>query len=124
MTIKRILHCALFTLALAAVSLPGQAAMVGTAQMQAGAAPAASGDVGAQRDWIVEQLVTGGVATDDAATRVAAMTDTQVREIYRRIDEHPAAGADGLIIIILVLVITELMGYTDIIPGWPADTAN
>ena len=123
MTIKRILHCALFTLALAAVSLPGQAAMVGTAQMQAGAA-ASSGDLGAQRDWIVEQLVIGGVAADDAAARVAAMTDGQIHEIYQRIDEHPAAGSEGLIIFILIFVITELMGYTDIVPGWPAETAN
>ena len=123
MTIKRVFHCALFTLALAVVSLPGQAAMVGTAQMQPATA-AASGDVATKRDWIVEQLVIGGVAADDAAARVAAMTDTQVRQLHQRIDEHPAAGSDGLIILILILVITELMGYTDIIPGWPADTAN
>ena len=124
MTIKRIFHCALFTLALTAVSLPGQAAMVGTAQMQSGATPAASGDLLQQRDWIVEQLVDGGVERGTAAARVAALTDVQVRQLHQRIEAHPAAGSDGLVILILVLVITELMGYTDIIPGWPADTAN
>lgn len=124
MMIKRVFHCALFTLALAVVSLPGQAAMVGTVQMQSATAAAASGDVAIQRDWIVEQLVLGGVAAGDATARVAAMTDTQVRQLHQRIDEHPAAGSDGLIIVILILVITELMGYTDIVPGWPADTAN
>ncbi len=124
MTIKRMFHCALFTLALATVSLPGQAAMVGTPQMQSGATPAVNGELAAQRDWIVEQLVAGGVAADDAATRVASMTDVQVRKLHQRIEEHPAAGSEGLIILILILVITELMGYTDIVPGWPADTAN
>lgn len=124
MTITRIIHCALFALALTAVSLPGQAAMVGTAQMQAGSAPAAAGDVASQRDWIAEQLVIGGVDAGDAAARVAAMTDRQIVELHQRIEDHPAAGADGLVIVILILVITELMGYTDIIPGWPADTAN
>ncbi len=124
MMIKRIVHCALFTLALAAVSLPGQAAMVGTAQMQPGATPAASGDLVQQRDWVVEQLVSGGVEQRAAAARVAALTDVQVRQLHQRIEEHPAAGSDGLVIVILILVITELMGYTDIIPGWPADTAN
>ena len=48
------------------------------------------------------------------------MTDAQVIKIHQRIDEAPAGGADALIIVILILVITELMGYTDIVPNWPA----
>ncbi len=125
MLTKRIVHCALLAFACLAASLPGQAAMVATTQMQSGAAQALNGDVATQRDWIVEQLVAGGVAADDASARVAAMTDAQVRQLHQRIEDHPA-GANGevLVILILVLVITELMGYTDIIPGWPADTAN
>lgn len=121
MLMKPILRCLVFSLALFTVSLPGQAAMVGTAQMQSGQVMPSAGDLAAQRDWIVEQLVVGGVAEDDAAARVLAMTDTQVRSLHQRIQEHPAAGADGLVILILVLVITELMGYTDIVPGWPAE---
>ncbi|MDH3537852.1 MAG: PA2779 family protein, partial [Gammaproteobacteria bacterium] len=73
-----------------------------------------------QRDWIREQLLTGGVSEADAVKRVAALTDDQVAKIHQRIDESPAGGADALVVIILVLVITELMGYTDIIPNWPA----
>ncbi len=75
MTIKRIVHCALFFLSLTVVSLPGQAAMVGTAQLQAGQAVLDGGNVAAQRDWITEQLVKGGVDADIATQRVAAMTD-------------------------------------------------
>ncbi len=122
MTIKRIVHCALFFLSLTVVSLPGQAAMVGTAQLQAGQAVLDGGNVAAQRDWITEQLVKGGVDADIATQRVAAMTDAQISSLHQRIEESPAgAGAEGLIIVILILVITELMGYTDIVPNWPAE---
>ena len=74
-------------------------------------------------EWIKEQLVKGGVDETVAVTRVAAMTDAQVAQIHQRIDEAPAGGgtAETIIIIGLVLVITELMGYTDIIPSWPAE---
>lgn len=123
MLINRFVHCALLAFACLTASLPGQAAMVSTPQMQSGAAQTLNGDVSTQRDWIVEQLVAGGVDQTDATRRVAAMTDTQVRDIHQRIEEHPAGG-DALVVILLILVITELMGYTDIIPGWPANTAN
>lgn len=120
MRIKRIVHCALFFLSLTAVSLPGHAAMVGTAQLQSGQATLV--DVVAKRDWIVEQLVLGGVEQTAAASRVAALTDAQVQSLHQRIEDSPAgAGAEGLVIIILILVITELMGYTDIVPNWPAE---
>lgn len=121
MTIKRLCSCLLIALASLTVSLPSQAAMVGTAQIQAGPAMIELGDVLQQREWIRRQLVQGGVSATDAVKRVAAMTDIQVAEIHQRIDEMPAgAGAEVLIIIGLVLVITELMGYTDIFPNWPA----
>ena len=101
-------------------ALPASAAMVGTAQLQPGAAEIAPAGLAAQRDWIREQLIAGGVDAALAGQRVAAMTDAQVVALQRRIDDMPAGGADGLLIIILILVITELMGYTDIVPGWPA----
>jgi hypothetical protein len=77
------------------------------------------GSITAKRDWINEQLVKGGVDAADAALRVAALTDAQVLKIHQRIDEEPAAG-NTVVIIFLILVITELMGVTDIIPNWPA----
>jgi hypothetical protein len=120
MMMKRIIQCLLIAMTALTASLPAQAAMVGTGQMQAN--PAVIGDMAQQRDWIRQQLVKGGVDESTAVTRVAAMTDVQVSEINRRIDEMPAgASGEALIIIGLVLVITELMGYTDIIPNWPAE---
>lgn len=120
--IRRILQCLLIATVALTSSLPAQAAMVGTAQIQANT-PTMAGDVIQQREWIREQLVKGGVDETVALTRVAAMTDAQVARIHQRIDEAPAGGgtAETLIIIGLVLVITELMGYTDIFPGWPAE---
>ena len=120
MLIAKLTRCLLIALAAFAVSLPSQAAMVGTAQMQSSQLTVDLGSIAAKRDWIEEQLVVGGVEAKDAASRVAAMTDVQVAQIHQRIEESPAGGADALVVIILVLVITELMGYTDIIPNWPA----
>ena len=120
MIAKRFLQCLLIAVAALTVSLPAQSAMVGTAQMQSGALAA---DVAQQREWIRQQLVQGGVEESLAQKRVAAMTDAQVAQVQQRIDEMPAGGTSGevIIIIALVLVITELMGYTDIFPNWPAE---
>jgi hypothetical protein len=107
MLIAKLTRCLLIAFAAFAVSLPSQAAMVGTAQMQSSQLSIDLGSIAGKRDWIEEQLVVGGVEAKDAAS-------------HQRIDESPAGGADALVIIILVLVITELMGYTDIVPNWPA----
>ena len=122
MILKRFLRCLLIALAALTLGLPAQAAMVGTAQMQPGAVSLNAGDVAQQREWIHQQLVKGGIEAGLAHKRVAAMTDDQVAQVHQRIDEMPAGGAAELLIIVgLVLVITELMGYTDIIPNWPAE---
>lgn len=119
MLIKKMLQSLLIVAAVMAVSLPSQAAMVGTAQLQANQIALDFGSITAQRDWIEEQLVVGGVDAADASLRVAALTDAEVLKIHQRIDKEPAGG-NVLVIIFLVLVITELMGVTDIIPNWPA----
>jgi hypothetical protein len=119
MRLKKLMQCLLVLAAVMAVSLPSQAAMVGTAQLQSNQVAIDFGSITVKRDWIKEQLVVGGVEAADAALRVAAMTDAQVLKIHQRIDQEPAGG-NVLIIIFLVLVITELMGVTDIVPNWPA----
>ena len=122
MIFKRFLQSLLIALAAITVSLPAHSAMVGTAQMQPGAAAAVTADATQQRAWIQQQLIKGGVEKELAIKRVAAMTDAQVAQVHQRMDEMPAgAGLEFLIIIGLILVITELMGYTDIIPNWPAE---
>lgn len=115
---RKILHCLLFVMATFFVTLPAQAGMVGTAQMQAGSASINLLDVPGQRQWIEQQLVIGGVPQADAQSRVASMTDAQVASIHQRIEQEPAGG-NTLVIILLILVITELMGWTDIVPSFP-----
>ena len=121
MLVKHVMQCLLIAVVVMGVSLPSQAAMVGTAQLQAGELAADFAGISAKRDWIMQQLVVGGVDNTLAKSRVAALTDAQVLEIHQRIDKEPAGGNSTLIIIFLILVITELMGVTDIVPNWPAD---
>ena len=99
------------------VCLPAQAGMVGTAQIQDAAVTLPAAAAAQQRDWISEQLVRGGVSQEMATRRVAAMTDAQVAELHQRIDEAPAGGVDAIVIIIVIFIFTEYMGYTDIIPN-------
>jgi hypothetical protein len=117
MMLKRLFHCLLVAVAALSFSLPGQSAMVGTAQLQSDAALFQAGSLDGQRDWIREQLVIGGVGEVAAAERVSAMTDAQVSEIYQRVGDVPAgADAGGVILVaIIVLLVLEVTGYTDFI---------
>lgn len=101
------------------VVIPGQAAMVETAQIQQDQNLISTDlqSIPQKRDWILEQLVSGGVDKANAQLRVAAMTDSQIQQIYQRVDESAAGGSSVLLILVLIFVFTELMGYTDVIPG-------
>jgi len=116
---KSILSSLLVALVSLLVVIPGQATMVETAQIQQDQNLLSTDlqSIPQKRDWILEQLVSGGVDKANAELRVAAMTDSQIQQIYQRVDESAAGGSSVLLIIILVLLFTELMGYTDIIPG-------
>ena len=121
MLVKHLTRCLLIAVVAIGISLPSQAAMVGTAQLQSSEFAADSAGINAKRDWITQQLVAGGVDNAVAKLRVAALTDAQLLEIHQRIDKEPAGGNSTLIIIFLILVITELLGVTDIVPNWPAN---
>jgi len=115
MMFKRFCYCLLVASTILTVSLPAQAAMVGTSALQSDTALFAAGALEAKRDWIREQLVRGGVAESAAVERVASMTDAQVTEVYQRIDESPAGGASALVVVLIVLIVLEITGYTDFI---------
>ncbi len=63
-----------------------------------------------------------GVDPGEAAARVASLSDRQIQDIAGRIDELPAGqGAAGAIVgaalvIFIALLITDVLGYTDIFP--------
>ena len=112
---RNIIRCLLIGFTALVVSMPSQAAMVGTAQMQANPQSIELLDIAGQRHWIEEQLVLGGVPRTDAVNRVAAMTDTQVASLHQRIEQEPAGG-NVLVLALVIVLVTELTGYTDFIP--------
>lgn len=74
------------------------------------------------RDDVRARLVELGVDPTVAVERVAALTAAEVREIAGRLD-HVPAGQDVLsailgtaLIIFLVLLITDILGLTDVYP--------
>ena len=106
--------------ALLLVSLPGQAAMVGTAEINRDIAGISVDQTTLQKErlWIQQQLVANGVSEADSALRVSLLSDAQVRQVRQQFDEMPAgAGAAGIIVTAaIVLLVTDLIGLTDVYP--------
>ena len=110
------------------VSMPlgvAQAALVSTEQMLAGGGSAADRArvlAFLDRAEIREQIAALGVDPNEAAARVAALSDEQVREIAGQLDQLPAgqgavaAVIGAILIIFLVLLITDLLGLTNVFP--------
>lgn len=102
----------------AAVLAPAQAAMVSSQQLLG--APSRDADLLAvqaylERDQVRAQLEHWGVAADQAAERVAALDDAELRQLASTIDEQPAGGILGLIgAVFVVLLILELTGVINI----------
>ena len=70
------------------------------------------------RDDVRSQLVAMGVNPEDAVKRIANMTDQEVQLFAQKMQEMPAGGdvLSVLLIIFLVLLFTDIMGFTDIFP--------
>lgn len=74
------------------------------------------------REEVVAQFRELGLSPDEAKARVAAMSDQEVRELAGRIDQLPAGqSALGVIvgaalIVFIVLLITDIVGLTDVFP--------
>ncbi|HEX7061593.1 MAG TPA: PA2779 family protein [Woeseiaceae bacterium] len=68
------------------------------------------------RDDVRAELERLGVAPADAQARVAALSDSELLALDQRMDELPAgSGAlEVLGIVLLVLLVLELVGVTDI----------
>jgi hypothetical protein len=108
---------------LSLVVAPVQAAMVGTADIL----KAQSDDLARQkvkvfmeRQDVVQQIQAWGVNPQEAQARVDTMTEEEISLLASKIDQLPAGG-DALgfilavaVIIFVVLVITDIMGVTDV----------
>ena len=74
------------------------------------------------RDDVRQQFEALGVDPDEAAARVEGLSDAELSQLAGRIDELPAGqSAVGTIVgaavlIFLVLLITDLLGLTDVYP--------
>jgi hypothetical protein len=118
--IKSIALSVLFAVGVVSLSMPAQAAMVATAQMGGVTDSQIFGQEVMQqkRDWIQTQLEVSGVSRADSVLRVSGLSDSQVIQVHQRMDEMPAGG-DALgvaLVVFIVLVITDVMGATDIFP--------
>ena len=118
--IKRLTLSVLVAVGVMSLSVPAQAAMVGTGQIVGVVDDQTLNPVAMRqkRDWIQVQLEEAGISPADSALRVSSMSDEQVIQVHQRMDEMPAgAGAAGTILLILViLAVTDYMGVTDIFP--------
>lgn len=116
-------------LAMALTSLPlglAHAGLVPTDRLVApsAAAPADRERVVAflQRDDVRRQMAALGVDADEAAARVAGLSDAEIATITGRLDRLSAGqGAVGSVIgaalvIFLVLLLTDILGLTDVFP--------
>jgi len=74
------------------------------------------------REDVQSQLVVLGIDPEEAASRVASLSDEEIQQIAGRLDELPAGeGGVGVVvgailIVFLVLLITDLVGVTDVFP--------
>ena len=76
------------------------------------------GDLLARND-VQEQLISYGVEMSEVEARVAAMTDQEVLQMADQLDNMPAganAVIGALLTIFIVLLITDLLGLTNVFP--------
>jgi hypothetical protein len=104
--------------------LVAQAELIGTLQAVEASTRAqdlATVSTALARDQVRAQFVALGVDPAQVETRVAALTDSELRTLAGKISDAPA-GADALAVIgivFLVLLILEAVGVIDIFKKFP-----
>jgi hypothetical protein len=74
------------------------------------------------REDVQNQLQAEGIDPNEALTRVATLSDAEIRQIAARIDSMPAGQGvaesliTALLIVFIILLITDLVGVTDVFP--------
>jgi hypothetical protein len=75
-----------------------------------------------ERQDVVDVLVSQGIDPAEATARIASLSDAEVVRLADRIEQLPAGGdafatiAVASIVVFVVLLVTDIMGYTDIFP--------
>jgi hypothetical protein len=74
------------------------------------------------RNDIKKSLISQGIDPDEAKTRVDSLSDAEVIEVADKIEQLPAGGGvfgaiiGAALIVFLVLLLTDILGYTDVFP--------
>jgi hypothetical protein len=97
--------------------LPALAGIVSTDTVLAGAERERLAGM-LERSEVQERLQTLGVDPANAKARVAALSDAEAAQLAAQLDELPAGGdiLVAAVLIFLVLLVTDMMGYTKIFP--------
>lgn len=98
--------------------LPAQAGMVATGDAIASVERARVAQL-LDRAEVRAQLQAHGVSPSELKARVAALSDAEAAQLAREIDSLPAGGnalVGAIVLIFLVLLITDILGYTKVFP--------
>jgi hypothetical protein len=75
-----------------------------------------------KREDVQKMMMAQGISPMEAKVRVDCLSDAEVMQIAEKMDQLPSGG-DGIgaivgaaLIIFLVLLFTDIMGYTDVFP--------
>lgn len=74
------------------------------------------------RNDIKNALISQGIDPDEAKARIDSLSDSEVIEVADKIEQLPAGGGAfgaviaASVIVFLVLLITDILGYTDVFP--------
>jgi len=74
------------------------------------------------RQEIQKVLKAQGVSTEEAKARVDALSDAEAVRLVKKLDQLPAGGdalgtiVGAALVVFIVLLITDIMGYTDVFP--------
>ena len=98
-------------------TLPAYAGIVGTETVVAGAQHGKLAAV-VQRADVQARLQAMGADPREIEARVAALSDEEAAQLAARLDELPAGGdvLGVVLIVFLVLLFTDIMGWTKIFP--------
>ena len=107
----------ILSLASLGVAAPAQAAMVATDAAVAGTERSRISSL-LDRAEVRAQLQAYGVDAADVKMRVAALNDEEAAQLAARLDSLPAGGdiIGALVLIFLVLLVTDILGFTKIFP--------
>lgn len=100
-----------------------QAAMISTEQVANSALTAKSTEDREKiiqmlsRDDIQSALIKRGIDPTEAKARVAALTDVEAGTLATQLDQAPAGGIIGAILLVFfVLLLTDILGFTKVYP--------